>query len=111
MSHDATQQAKKGLADMLVLSVLQARPRHGYDIGQRIAELSGGLVDYHAASLYPVLYRLEARDWIKGRWVEKEGERRRRFYELTAKGRRELAAQTRTWDAFSAAIGKVVRHA
>jgi DNA-binding PadR family transcriptional regulator len=81
---------------LLILSVLEARPRHGYDLGKLIHARSGGQLTSHIDSLYPLLYRLEARGWIKGAWVEKPDERRRRFYRLTADGRRVLALQKKT---------------
>lgn len=95
---------KKGAAELLLLSVLEARPRHGYELGKLIESLSGGRLVFHLDSLYPLLYRLEERGWIKGTWVEKAGERRRRFYRLTATGRRVLAQQRQTWDDFVEAV-------
>ena len=91
---------KKGAAELLLLSVLEARPRHGYELGKLIESLSGGRLVFHLDSLYPLLYRLEERGWIKGAWVEKAGERRRRFYRLTPTGQRVLAQQRQTWDEF-----------
>ena len=79
---------KKGAAELLLLSVLEARARHGYELGKLIEAQSGGRLVFHLDSLYPLLYRLEERGWIRGAWIEKEGERRRRFYRLTAEGRR-----------------------
>src|SRR5215212_1828984 len=84
---------KKGSAELLILALVETRPRHGYEIGKLIEERSGGLVKFKVASLYPLLYRLEERGWIVGKWIEKAGERRRRFYRLTASGREVLAAQ------------------
>src|SRR6185295_7502298 len=78
-----SREMKKGSAELLILSAIEARPRHGYDIAQRIEERSGGTITFHAASLYPLLYRLEQRGWISGRWTERSGERRRRMYRLT----------------------------
>ncbi|HKW90062.1 MAG TPA: PadR family transcriptional regulator [Candidatus Acidoferrales bacterium] len=98
---------KKGSAELLILSLVEARPRHGYDISKLIEQRSGGAVRFHVASLYPLLYRLERRGWLKGRWVEKSGQRRRRYYRLTRQGRGVLAAQLRGWKQFVAAIGKV----
>ena len=95
---------KKGTAELLVLAQLEHRPRHGYDIAQQIAERSGGAVAFHAASLYPVLYRLERRGLIAGRWVEKAGQRRRRYYTLTAAGRKVLVARRKNWKAFMVAV-------
>lgn len=91
---------KKGSAELMILSVLETQPRHGYEIGRLIETRSAGQLTFHAASLYPLLYRLEERGWLQGRWVEKPGQRRRRFYRLTAEGRRVLARQRDTWKAF-----------
>src|SRR5580693_670093 len=91
---------KKGSAELLILSLLDARPRHGYDLSKLIQTRSGGQLRFHIDSLYPLLYRLEERGWIKGAWVEKPGERRRRFYKVTAEGRVELAQQRKMWSAF-----------
>jgi transcriptional regulator len=95
---------KKGTAELLVLAQLEGRPGHGYEIAQRIAARSNHTVAFHAASLYPVLYRLERRGLIAGRWVEKAGQRRRRYYRLTVSGRKVLADQRRTWSAFMQAV-------
>jgi DNA-binding PadR family transcriptional regulator len=81
---------KKGSAELLILSLLEARPRHGYDISKLIEARSGGVLKFNVASLYPLLYRLEKRGWIEGRWVEKAGQRRRRHYKLTAEGKQVL---------------------
>jgi len=104
---------KKGSAELLVLSLLSARPRHGYQISKVIEQRSAGRLRFHVASLYPLLYRLEERGWIEGRWVEKAGERRRRFYRLTAQGRRVLAAQRDSWREFVIGVDLVTggRHA
>jgi PadR family transcriptional regulator, regulatory protein PadR len=98
---------KKGSAELLILSLLEARPRHGYDLSKLIEKRSGGDLKFHIDSLYPLLYRLEERSWIKGAWVEKANERRRRFYKLTAEGRRVLAQQRRTWAAFVEAVRRI----
>jgi PadR family transcriptional regulator PadR len=99
---------KKGSAELLILSAIEARPRHGYDIARRIEERSKGTVTFHAASLYPLLYRLEHRGWIAGRWTEHRGERRRRLYRLTPEGRKVLARQRSLWRAFVKAIDRAV---
>ena len=91
---------KKGAAELIVLSIVENGPRHGYEIGKLIETHSSGQLKFHVASLYPLLYRLEERGWLQGRWVEKPGQRRRRFYGLTAEGRRVLATQRDTWKAF-----------
>src|SRR4051795_9872290 len=98
---------KRGSAELLILSVLEVRPRHGYDLSKLIQARSGGQLTFHIDSLYPLLYRLEERGWIKGTWVEKPGERRRRFYNVTAEGRRVLAEQKKTWAAFVEAVRRV----
>ncbi len=98
---------KRGSAELLILSLLDARPRHGYDLSKLIETRSGGQLKFHLDSLYPMLYRLEERGWIKGAWVEKPDERRRRFYKLTPEGRRVLARQRKTWAAFVEAVARV----
>jgi PadR family transcriptional regulator, regulatory protein PadR len=98
---------KKGSAELILLSILEPRPRHGYEISKLIETRSEGQLTFHVASLYPLLYRLEERGWLQGRWVEKAGERRRRFYSLTAEGRRVLTRQRETWKAFVHAMALV----
>ena len=103
-----TRELKKGSAELLILSLVETRARHGYDIAKLIDHRSDGALKFHAASLYPLLYRLEKRGWIDGRWTEKAGERRRRLYKITPAGRKVLAAQRTGWEAFVKAIGQVV---
>jgi transcriptional regulator len=91
---------KKGSAELIILSIVEPRPRHGYEISKLIETRSRGQLKFHVASLYPLLYRLEERGWLQGRWVEKAGERRRRFYSLTSEGRRVLVRQRVTWKSF-----------
>src|SRR5437016_3128673 len=98
---------KKGSAELLILSLLEALPRHGYEISKLIEARSGGVLRFNVASLYPLLYRLEKRGWIQGRWVEKAGQRRRRFYRLTPEGKKVLAAQKSGWRAFVEAINRI----
>lgn len=95
---------KKGTAEFLVLAQLESGPSHGYEIALQISRRSRGTLSFNAASLYPVLYRLERRGLISGRWVEKAGQRRRRFYQLTAAGRRSLDEQRKDWSAFIEAV-------
>ncbi len=104
---------KKGSAELLILALLEQQPRHGYELSKLIASRSKGVLTFHAASLYPLLLRLEERDLIAGRWVEKAGQRRRRYYRITAQGKEMLASQRRTWKEFFAAINRVagVQHA
>ena len=98
---------KKGSAELLVLSLVEGRPRHGYDIGKQIDERTDGTITFHITSLYPTLYRLEAKGMIEGRWVEKAGQRRRRYYRLTRQGRKVLASQLRGWHEFVVGINRI----
>ena len=98
---------KKGAAELLVLSVLEPGRRHGYELAKLIETQSAGRLVFHLDSLYPLLYRLEERGWIKGVWVEKAGERRRRFYRLTPEGRKVLAAQRDNWRVFVEAVKQI----
>jgi transcriptional regulator len=112
-SHILARELKKGSAELLILSLVEDTPRHGYEIGGLIEQRSGGVLRFNVASLYPLLYRLEKRGWIQGRWVEKPGQRRRRFYRLTPEGKKVLAAQRDTWLEFVAAVGRItgIEHA
>ena len=103
----ATSDIQKGSAELLVLALVEDRGRHGYEIGKLIEERSQGVLKFHIASLYPMLYRLEKRKLIQGRWVEKAGQRRRRFYRITAEGRRVLASQRSRWQEFMVALSRV----
>ena len=98
---------KKGSAEFLVLSLLEHERRHGYELNKLIESRSNGVLTFHIASLYPLLYRMEDRGWIAGRWVEKAGERRRRFYSITTAGRRALAEMRNGWLEFAAAVAQV----
>jgi PadR family transcriptional regulator PadR len=98
---------KKGSAELLILAILEDRPRHGYEIGKQIEERSRGVLHFHAATFYPLLYRLEKRGLLRGRWVEKADQRRRRYYTLTRSGRALLTEQRSTWKAFAAAMNLV----
>src|SRR5216683_6117033 len=98
---------KKGSAELLVLSLLEDQPRHGYDISKLIQIRSGGALRFHVTSLYPLLHRLEKQGWIAGRWVEKAEQRRRRYYNLTPRGRLELRSKEKSWKDFVAVISRV----
>jgi transcriptional regulator len=98
---------KKGSAELLILSLVETRARHGYEISKLIDQRSEGRLHFKVASLYPLLYRLEERGWIAGRWIEKAGERRRRFYRITPDGKRMLAAQRDHWRGFVDAIARI----
>src|SRR6266436_77171 len=104
---------KRGSTEVLILALLDERQRHGYDISRLIEERSNGTITFHTASLYPTLYRLEDRGLIEGRWVERAGQRRRRYYQVTRTGRRALAKQRSMWDTFFLALDRVarIRHA
>jgi transcriptional regulator len=99
---------KKGSIEMLILALVEARPRHGYEIGKLIESRSGGRLTFALPTLYPTLLRLENRGWLKGRWVEKAGERERCFYRLTPRGRRVLAEQRATWKTYIASVNQVM---
>ena len=107
------QEWKKGSAELLILSLLEDQPRHGYDIGKLIEVRSGGKLRFHIASLYPLLYRLENRGLIQGRWIEKPNQRRRRYYRLTTQGQKTLAQQRQSWREFVRAVSQItgVEHA
>ncbi|HVN08974.1 MAG TPA: PadR family transcriptional regulator [Patescibacteria group bacterium] len=105
MSHN---ELKKGSTELLVLTLLEKRARHGYEIGKLIELRSGGRLTFRIGSLYPVLCRLEDRGLISGWWIEKAGERRRRFYRLTPKGRSTLEQQRTDWKQFTAAVNRVL---
>jgi transcriptional regulator len=103
-----SRELKKGSTELLVLSLLETEPRHGYDLGKSIERRSGGRLQLRIASLYPMLVRLESRGLIRGRWIERPGERRRRYYRLTSEGRKVLARERATWKEFMAAVNAVV---
>src|SRR5581483_1763757 len=100
---------RRGSAELLILALLEERERHGYELARLIDDRSGGAITVHVASLYPLLYRLERRGVIHGRWVENAGARRRRFYRLTPAGAKVLAAQRRSWRTFFDALNRVAR--
>jgi len=102
-----TDALKKGSTELLILSLLDAEPRHGYELQKLIESRSRGVLTFNVASLYPLLYKMEDRGWIAGRWVEKAGERRKRYYKLTAAGREALEAQRASWREFVTAINRV----
>lgn len=99
---------QKGSAELLILALLEHEPRHGYELGKLIERRTDGVLSYHVASLYPLLYRLERRGWIRGRWVERAGTRRRRYYRITAAGAEVLEAQRHGWREFVRAVSAIV---
>ena len=98
---------KRGSAELMVLAAIERRARHGYEIARLIDDRSGGVLRFHIASLYPMLYRMERRGWIEGKWVEKTGQRKRRYYRLTSQGRKVLADQRSTWRELLSALQRV----
>ena len=98
---------QKGSAEIIVLALLEGRPRHGYELAKLIEARSENRLQFHVASLYPMLYRMERKKLVEGKWVEKAGERRRRYYRLTAAGRRALAEQRRSWREFVDALSRL----
>ena len=100
---------KRGSTELLILALLEEREQHGYELARLIEERSSGAISFHVASLYPTLYRMEGKDLIEGRWVEKPGQRRRRCYRLTRTGARALASQRSIWDGFFQALNRVAR--
>jgi PadR family transcriptional regulator, regulatory protein PadR len=102
-------EVKRGSTEMLILALVEDHPRHGYEIAKLIEERSDGVLQFHVASLYPLLYRMEKRGLIKGTWIEKAGQRRRRFYKLTASGKKVLSEQRQTWSDFFSALDRVAK--
>ena len=98
---------KKGTTPLLILALLEHEARHGYELSKLIESRSRGVVTIHAATLYPLLYRMEKQRWIRGRWVEKAGQRRRRYYQLTSEGKQVLARQRISWAEFAGAISAI----
>ena len=113
VAHKLERELKRGSTEVLILALLEERDRHGYELARLIDERSRGEISFHAASLYPTLYRMEDKDFIEGRWIEKAGQRRRRYYRLTAKGKKTLASQRTVWENFFDALNRVarIRHA
>jgi DNA-binding PadR family transcriptional regulator len=102
--HSIIGEAKKGTAEIVVLALLEHRTHHGYELSRLIEERSRGVLTYNFASLYATLYKLEDRGWIQGRWVERAGQRRRRYYTITPKGREVLRVQRREWQQLFALV-------
>jgi transcriptional regulator len=103
----AIDEAKKGSAEILILAIVEAQAHHGYEIAKLIEERSNSHLRFTLASLYATLYRMEDRGWIRSRWVEKAGQRRRCYYRITEQGRKVLASQREEWSLFVAALGRV----
>ncbi len=99
----------QGTLDLLILKSLQHQPMHGFGISVRIRQMSDEVLQVEQGSLYPALYRLEEKGWIKADWGVSENNRRARFYELTSSGRKQLDAETAQWRQMSAAINLVLK--
>ena len=112
-SRRAHDEAKKGSAEIVILAIVDHEQHHGYEIAKLIEQRTGGSLRFTLASLYATLYRMEERGWIKGRWVEKAGQRRRCYYRITEAGRKVLGEQREDWGRFVAALAQVagVRYA
>ena len=102
-------EVKRGSTEMLILALVEDRPRHGYEIAKLIEKRSEGVLQFHVASLYPLLYRMEKRGLIKGSWIEKPGQRRRRFYKLMPEGKKVLQEHRQTWSEFFTALDRVAK--
>ena len=94
---------------MLILSLVEERARHGYEILKLMKERSGGVLEFHIGSVYPILVRMEERGWIRGEWGKEEGARRRRTYRITTAGRAVLKEQRGLWREIVQAIERVAR--
>lgn len=101
----------QGTLDLLILRVLHGGPMHGFGIAQKIHVLSADALRVEEGSLYPALYRMEAKGWIKAEWGQSENNRKAKFYELTKSGRKQLGAEQDTWARLAAAIGQVLKAA
>ena len=102
----------QGSLDLLALKILSRRPRlHGYAIMSAIQDISGEVLRAEEGSLYPALHRMEEAGWIRAEWVTKESGRRARSYELTAAGKKQLAAEETRWQAVTTAVNRVLRMA
>ena len=98
----------QGTLDLLILHTLALEPMHGWGITQRIQQVSKDVFQIGQGSLYPALYRLEYKGWIKAEWGNSENNRRAKFYRLTVAGRKQLRSEVETWDRLSSAVGLVL---
>jgi transcriptional regulator len=101
----------QGTLDLLILKTLALEPMHGFGIGQRIRQISRDVFRVNQGSLYPALHRLEQEGWIASEWGESENRRRAKYYKLTPKGRRQLAAEERNWERVAAAVARILQTA
>lgn len=109
MSKEARAGILQGTLDLMILQTLATMgPQHGYAIAARLEQVSGGALQLNMGTLYPGLVRLEARGWISARWAQTESNRRARFYELTARGRRQLEKERQEWQRTTAVMARVL---
>ena len=101
----------QGTLDLLILKTLQLCPMHGWGISQRLQQTSGDVLQVQQGSLYPALHRLENRGWIKAEWGPSDNNRRAKFYQLTATGKKQLAREIEEWERLSSAIALVLNQA
>jgi PadR family transcriptional regulator, regulatory protein PadR len=101
----------QGTLDLLILKVVALGPVHGYGIAQRIRQISRDVLQVQQGSLYPALHRLEKRGWLQADWGESDNGRQAKFYRLSAKGRRQLAAEEQTWIRLAKAVGLILQTA
>jgi len=106
-----TAELQQNSAELVVLALLDGRPKHGYELAKLVESESGSLLQYQVASIYPMLHRLERKGYIQGRWVEKPEERRRKFYALTPAGHKALAKQRAAWKEFFTGLNRIARFA
>jgi PadR family transcriptional regulator, regulatory protein PadR len=101
----------QGTLDLLILKVVALGPVHGYGISQRIRQISSDVLQVQQGSLYPALHRLEKRGWLEADWGESDKGRQAKFYKLSARGRRQLAAEEDTWNRLSRAVALILETA
>jgi PadR family transcriptional regulator len=98
----------QGTLDLLILKTLALAPLHGWAISERVQQVSSDVLRIQQGSLYPALHRLQRRGWIKGSWGTSENNRRAKYYELTAAGRKQLEVEETSWRKLTAAVGQIL---
>ena len=100
----------QGTLALMILKTLETMgPQHGYGLARRIEQTSGDLLQMNQGTLYPALLRLEQMGWIRSKWGSSENNRRARFYSITASGRRQLAAETQSWERMTAIVARFLK--
>ena len=100
---------KRGTAELAVLSVLEDGPLHGYELARRIEQQTKGALHFTLAALYPMLYRMEQRGWIRGNWETSQQGRRRRCYRLTTAGKTKLSPLRKEWSELFSALRRLTK--